>query len=219
MSLTSKQITASLLLEDGTLLSCTGTTPSTVVSTTTQVCLSPTINNATLRIYAPSSGGTFTFQIMISPSASVDVVAAKLELGTRSTLARLVNGQWVLNDPPPNFQQELAKCKWFAKKTQISQNICVADSDNQIQILLLDPTPMRIKTPTGEILSKIYAHQTDSNSVVYLSNSAFTINENGGCITIKDSRLTTGKMYVVNESDVWNNFVSTPTELFVSADL
>lgn len=113
MSLTSKQITASLLLEDGTLLSCTGTTPSTVVSTTTRVCLSPTINNATLRIYAPSAGGTFTFQIMISPSASVDVVAAKLELGTRSTLARLVDGQWVLNDPPPNFQEELAKCQRY----------------------------------------------------------------------------------------------------------
>lgn len=115
MSLTSKQITASLLLEDGTLLRCTGTTPSTVVSTVTQVCLSPTINNATLRIYAPNLGGVFTFQIMISPSASVDVVAAKLELGTRSTLARLVNGQWVLNDPPPNFQQELAKCQYYQR--------------------------------------------------------------------------------------------------------
>ena len=42
---------------------------------------------------------------------SMKILAAKLELGTRSTLARLVNGEWVLNDPPPNFQQELAKCQ------------------------------------------------------------------------------------------------------------
>ena len=44
-------------------------------------------------------------------SVSATILAAKLELGTRSTLARLVDGQWVLNDPPPNFQQELAKCQ------------------------------------------------------------------------------------------------------------
>ena len=149
MSLTSKQITASLLLEDGTLLRCTGTTPSTVVSTTTQVCLSPTINNATLRIYAPSTGGTFTFQIMISPSASVDVVAAKLELGTRSTLARLVNGQWVLNDSPPNFQQELAKCQRYLYRISPISGISVcpigngwANSSTNANIYIYTP-PMR----------------------------------------------------------------------------
>ena len=46
-------------------------------------------------------------------SGEIDILAVKLELGTRSTLARLVNGQWVLNDPPPNFQQELAKCQRY----------------------------------------------------------------------------------------------------------
>lgn len=44
-------------------------------------------------------------------AGSITVSAAKLELGTKSTLARLVDGGWVLNDPPPNFQQELAKCQ------------------------------------------------------------------------------------------------------------
>lgn len=49
--------------------------------------------------------------IFSTTNAPFTVQAAKLELGTRSTLARLVDGQWVLNDPPPNFQQELAKCQ------------------------------------------------------------------------------------------------------------
>lgn len=47
----------------------------------------------------------------VTANASANIIAVKLELGTRSTLARLVDGEWVINDPPPNFQQELAKCQ------------------------------------------------------------------------------------------------------------
>lgn len=46
----------------------------------------------------------------ITPYASFDVYAVKLELGDTQTLARQENGQWVLNDPPPNYALELAKC-------------------------------------------------------------------------------------------------------------
>lgn len=111
LSFTSKQITASLLLADGTLLTCSGTTPSTVISQATQVCASSPINGVAVRVYAPTNGGKFAYQIMLLPNATATAVAAKLELGPRSTLARLVDGEWVLNDPPPNFQQELAKCQ------------------------------------------------------------------------------------------------------------
>ena len=38
---------------------------------------------------------------------------AKLEIGNRQTLARQENGHWVLNDPPPNQEIELAKCRRF----------------------------------------------------------------------------------------------------------
>lgn len=42
------------------------------------------------------------------------LVAAKLELSDRQTLAHQDEyGDWVLNDPPPNFQQELAKCQRY----------------------------------------------------------------------------------------------------------
>lgn len=58
----------------------------------------------------PSELTSLYFEIS-ADNASYVILAAKLELGFRSTLARLVNGQWVLNDPPPNFQQELAKCQ------------------------------------------------------------------------------------------------------------
>lgn len=52
------------------------------------------------RIYVKSNSNKLTF------------VAIKVELGYLSTLARKdESGNWVLNDPPPNFQQELAKCQ------------------------------------------------------------------------------------------------------------
>lgn len=58
-------------------------------------------------------------------SGSVKLTAAKLELGSEQTLAHQnAEGNWVLNDPPPNKQQELAKCqRYFIKQglyTQIS---------------------------------------------------------------------------------------------------
>lgn len=39
-----------------------------------------------------------------------DIQAVKLELGNQQTLARQVNGQWVLNDLPPDYGEELQKC-------------------------------------------------------------------------------------------------------------
>ena len=167
--------------------------------------------------------GNFCFyidgDIGTSSSVSATILAAKLELGTRSTLARLVDGEWVLNDPPPNFQYELLKCQRFATQVGIAQNVCIADGDNQIQISLINGSTMRISSPTGQILTNIYAHQTDVNSVIDLSGSEFTINRSGLVITIKDSNLISGKMYVINRSNKWENFVSIISEIFISADL
>lgn len=49
------------------------------------------------------------------------LIAAKLELGPVQTLAHQdADGNWVLNDPPPNFQQELAKCQRYYWKSETS---------------------------------------------------------------------------------------------------
>lgn len=43
-----------------------------------------------------------------------NVYAAKLELGSVSTLARQdTDGNWILNDPPPNYGIELLKCQRY----------------------------------------------------------------------------------------------------------
>ncbi|SFI54761.1 hypothetical protein SAMN02910435_00334 [Ruminococcaceae bacterium D5] len=46
-------------------------------------------------------------------SSTLKIYAAKLELGSVSTLAHQENGVWVLNDPPPNYAEELAKCQRY----------------------------------------------------------------------------------------------------------
>lgn len=54
------------------------------------------------------------------------VSAAKLELGPVQTLAHKEGDQWVLNDPPPNFQQELAKCqRYFIRYNSMPRDIIV----------------------------------------------------------------------------------------------
>ena len=56
------------------------------------------------RIYIPSDSNKLTF------------VAIKVELGYLSTLARKdEEGNWILNDAPPNFEEELAKCQRYCQ--------------------------------------------------------------------------------------------------------
>lgn len=53
---------------------------------------------------------------MVNSAANTQFIikAAKLELGPVQTLARQgADGNWVLNDPPPNFALELAKCQRY----------------------------------------------------------------------------------------------------------
>lgn len=61
----------------------------------------------------PHTGNKYRFGMILKAGESVTVSGAKLELGCRQTLARQENGEWVLNDAPPNRQQELAKCQRY----------------------------------------------------------------------------------------------------------
>lgn len=50
-------------------------------------------------------------QLLGSGAGTIDIKAVKLELGSQQTLAHQdENGNWVLNDPPPDKNMELLKC-------------------------------------------------------------------------------------------------------------
>lgn len=77
------------------------------------------------------------------------IIAAKLELGDTQTLAHQnEDGNWVLNDPPPNFALELARCQRY----QIIGNVAgFSHSQNPINgirhIFITLPAKLRV-TPT-----------------------------------------------------------------------
>lgn len=65
------------------------------------------------------------FIALESKDASVNLIATKLELGTQQTLAHQdADGNWVLNDPPPNKELELLKCQKYFKRIK-ANNIMV----------------------------------------------------------------------------------------------
>lgn len=63
------------------------------------------------------------FSNYVAEGDYIDVVAAKLELGSEQTLAyQDAAGNWILNDPYPNKQQELAKCQRYYWRTTLTAN-------------------------------------------------------------------------------------------------
>ena len=82
---------------------------------------------------------------------SLNLIAAKLELGEHQTLAHQDDtGAWVLNDPPPNKQQELAKCQRYFVRLEntdtsgkVFLGLAKASTTTNATLLVPLPTSMR----------------------------------------------------------------------------
>lgn len=86
--------------------------------------------------------------IIWAAHSNIKVLAAKLELGSVQTLAHQdEDGNWVLNDPPPNKALELAKCQRFYQVFRPVTLIGRASSAASSQFVLPLSAPMRI-TPS-----------------------------------------------------------------------
>ena len=110
--LVGKTITVSALVNGNKLLCASGVVPTHNPNAEQQVCSSYLSGNTGVRVYFRQKD--FIVQFRIDAGDTLDIQAVKLEIGYLSTLARKdESGSWVLNDPPPNFQQELAKCQRY----------------------------------------------------------------------------------------------------------
>ncbi len=78
-----------------------------------------------------------------------DLRAAKLELGPVQTLAHKdENGNWILNDPPPNKALELAKCQRYQielKKTNSDSNIGFGIANTTRNVTAFIPLPVSLR--------------------------------------------------------------------------
>lgn len=112
-------------------------------------------------IQLPITASNITqIQIRLSSGQSAEIKAMKLELGHVQTLAHQdADGNWVLNDPPPNKALELAKCQRYqfvvgGGNNKMIGRFDVGTSSNKIftRISIPLPTTMRVATPAIKIL-------------------------------------------------------------------
>lgn len=96
--------TLSALIDDNTMITMT----TSITDNSNDTINNSTVNGIIMNI-RPNS---VQFEIA-GNSASRLFKAIKLELGPVQTLAHKEGDTWVLNGPPPNFQQELAKCQRY----------------------------------------------------------------------------------------------------------
>lgn len=137
-SIVFQEVTLSLLLLDGTLLSGSGRLPDNASNYTNTVLLHS--QNCALTIQYLN--GHLLVLIQCNQGNTINIRAAKLELGDHQTLAHQdASGNWVLNDPPPDKALELAKCQRHYREGYLSyvnfDNIWYRPVDRII------PVPMR----------------------------------------------------------------------------
>ena len=95
-----------------------------------------------------------------------DLRAAKLELGPVQTLAHKdENGNWILNDPPPNKVLELAKCQRYFERLYLPRGFILFNNKTNSLVANLFYTPKRT-TPTITAQS-MYVVRASDNTGVY----------------------------------------------------
>ncbi|MCI8649602.1 MAG: hypothetical protein HFG20_05740 [Anaerotruncus sp.] len=126
------QLTLSLLVEEvvgeWSVFARFSTKSGSYIAGPTSAILKTGITTCTF-VVPPNTGDLRAGAISMIQGAGqyIKIRAAKLELGDHQTLAHQdANGNWVLNDPPPDKELELIKCQRFYNK--ISPNIAFRES-------------------------------------------------------------------------------------------
>lgn len=103
-------VTASVLFADGTILYATGTIVHNSPTSTTVI----NVSSSNCRLDVQCRSHDILFELVVYSGQEVNIAAAKLELGTQQTLAHQdADGNWVLNDLPPDKTLELLKCQRY----------------------------------------------------------------------------------------------------------
>ena len=115
------QVTVSALFANGEFVSGSPTVPK--ATSEMQFFGGANFNGGSIQLFrcAKSSPGKIHFQFQISEGTNPTIVAAKLELGDRQTLAHKEGNAWVLNEIP-DYGLELLKCqRYYWRSTTSNQ--------------------------------------------------------------------------------------------------
>lgn len=147
-----KEVTLTALLSSGNLI-----TASTVFPDKAGASLESQ-GNVAMSLYWD---GEYQNVVFTAQEVSATIEAAKLELGSQQTLARKdAEGNWVLNDPPPNPATELAKCQRYFYRVglgtgNVHHGVGISSSTGRCLVTMPTPVTMRIN-PTVTITGNAY---------------------------------------------------------------
>lgn len=209
------KVSLSVLFNNGTLVTGVGSIPSTAPSTTTRF----------LQLSLPNSGGDLFFgysaasqslYLSFYPNSnkSISLVKVQLELGNTQTLARQENGAWVLNDPPPDYGTELAKCQRylyvFNQVGSVYGNVGTGIGFNASQVEILCSLPMQLRKASGVPTITTQGGWQLADGIAggqRLSVSSISLGDLGGFegshipIVINATGITVGKTYLLRAAN------------------
>lgn len=143
-SLLGKTVTFSILV-GSTVLKCTGTVPSSVPESETEIASATNTGSREsfdYAIFIRITPTIFYVQIRQNSTSAVNITAAKLELGSLSTIA---------NDTAPDYAEELLKCKESFVRMRVAGGRVVGNgyAINQTTVRLSVPIDVTMRdTPT-----------------------------------------------------------------------
>lgn len=117
-----------------------------------------------------------------TPAGTAQLVAAKLELGSVQTLAsKSTTGEWVLNDPDPDYATELVKCQRYAIGGILEgTRIVDTPTDDVFEYFFFTPVSLRIAPTiaTLEVITNTGVANPIEKTVIntILNNNGFYVN-------------------------------------------
>lgn len=134
-----------------------------------------------------------TPRVFVAANGTIGVKAIKLELGDSQTLAHQdANGNWVLNDPPPNKATELAKCqRYFQRYDRNSAFAAIFYATKLGTINMYIPTPVHMRAnPVVSLSGTLDAYTSSGENIeTDLSYSGTGITSGNG-ITVYSATIT-----------------------------
>ena len=200
INLGGKTVTLSVLFASNRLVSGTVVANSNVADGQTAY------QDESVQIYIGNGGEPAYTYFAIRPNRekleAEPIVAAKLELGDHQTLAHQdAEGNWVLNDPPPDYGTELAKCqRYFVRLYPARSAFCfgvfIAYSATSAYGTI--PLPVSIRAKPVVTLNGTFrlfgGHAASIGEIAGITSSFVSI-------VVSSSNLTIGNAYYLENSE------------------
>lgn len=184
--LAGKQVTISAIV-NGELVSATADIPESGGEDT--VFVTQNAGEYSIKLRHTSIRGVFyEISVPVTATSSVTVLAVKAELGSVQTLAHQdADGNWVLNDPPPDKGMELLKCC-----------MSTADSTDTYANNKVTPAAINAVNKAGDTMTGNITISTESYPTAYLRSRSLS----------RETRITKSSCTELQDLQDNNNYTS-----------